>query len=242
MTKKILCSVCVAMVLLLTGCGAVWHKENIEEAYKDYWNYSLGNYDVRYEVCSDNGGGSGGFTWNKWYKYTFAFIDINNQSREIAIDNYRIHDFNDNISNAAASFLEEDLENLFKNRVFQKMEGVKANYSWFRCSVKRIDETIDLYDPGNGLQFNKLSLNTLGENNISIELCTYIYLEKGIDDYPDLKQKLRSDVSFIFEQFDYSNIKLCFYVRPSDDYNGADYYLHFDGTQYIWETNGSRSQ
>lgn len=221
--------------MLLTGCGDRWHKENIAETYQDYWNYSPGNYEVHHEVCSDNGAGSGGLTANKWYECTFN--DVNSFPRQITVTNIYLEDFNDKILHAAASFLEKDVVDLFQHQIRQEVEGVKAEYAWFRCSMKSVDDNIDLYNSSNGLRFNELSLNTLSENNISIELYTHIFLDKGIDDYPDSKQKLLSDVNFIFENYEYSNIKFCFHVSPSDNYYGIEYYLDFDGYQYNWKIN-----
>lgn len=239
MKNKIILSIvsCLTVLLATTGCGNEWHKENIDETYKDYWNYSLGNYEVNYEVNDDNGSnGSGGFTTNKWYDYTFTFKDINNNSRDITISNYNIEDFNDKIANAAASLLEEDIKNIFQNRNFQKIDGVNASYALVYCDVQRINNNINLYDSNNGLKFNELSLSTLSKNNINIELHTSISLDKSINDYPTLKEKLLNDVKFIFENYEYSNIKFRFTVHPSDDWYSTEYYLNYDGYNYNWVT------
>ena len=223
-------------IISLIGGLEQWHKEDIVETYKNYWNYSLGNYEVKYEVNDDNGSnGSGGLTTNKWYDYTFTFRDTNNNLRNITISTFNIKDFNDKISGAAAFFLKEDIEELFKNRSFQEIEGIDAWYdTLISCDADRIDKNIDLYDSKKGLKFTELNLNTLSENNINIEIGTTVRLNGGISDYPNLKQKLIDDVKFIFENYEYSNIKFNFTVQPSDDWYRTEYYLSYDGDNYNW--------
>lgn len=239
MKKKIILNIFVMLgIVCLTGCGNKLHKENIDETYKDYWNYSLGNYEVNYKINDDNGSnGSGGLTTNKWYDYTFTFSDIDNNLRNITISNYNIKDFNDKISGAAAFFLLKDIEKLFKNRSFQEVEGIDPWYSTLiSCEANRIDKNINLYDSKKGLKFTELTLNTLSENNINIEIGTTVRLDGSINDYPNLKQKLIDDVKFIFENYEYSNIKFNFTVDPSDDWYSTEYYLSYDGYNYNWET------
>lgn len=239
MKKKIILSIICSVLVLgcLTGCETNWYKENIEETYRDYWNYSLGNYEVTYEVDDDNGSnGSGGLIINKWYNYTFAFKDINNNSRDITISNYNIKDFNDKIAHAAASLLAEDVKNIFKNHSFQKIDGVNTFFASSSCDVQRINNNINLYDTNNGLKFNELNLNTLSKNNINVEIHTTVELDGAINDYPALKEKLLNDVKFIFENYEYSNIKFHFTVKPSDDWYSTEYYLNYNGYNYNWVT------
>ena len=239
MKKKLLLGLLsVGFVLgLATGCGVEKHTENIDETYKDYWNYSLGDYEVSYVESDDNGSnGSGGFTTNKWYDYTFTFRDINNNSRNITISNYNIKDFNDEISLATELFLADDVRKLFANNSNQVADGITILHNSIFCNVERIDKNINLYDSQNGLKFNELSLNTLNQNNINLEIKISINLNGNIDDYPNLKQILINDINFIFQRYGYSNIKFKFTISPSDDWYKTEYYLNFDGYNYNWET------
>lgn len=238
--KKIILSIfcCLTVLFTITGCGEKWYRENIDETYRDYWNYSLGNYEVSYKVNDDNGSnGSGGFITNKWYDYTFTFKDIDNNSRNITISNYNIKDFNDEIANAAGLFLKEDIENIFKNQNFTEVSGIQPVYNLFFCYVNMINKNIDLYDDKAGLKFNELNLNTLSKNNINVIFKTQIQLDGYISDYPNLKQKIIDDVKFIFEHYEYLNIKFEFeIVELPDIYKTRTiYYLSYDGTNYNWE-------
>ena len=82
------------------------------------------------------------------------------------------------------------MEKLFENRNISKIEGINTWYNnLIYCKVKRVNQNINLYDSKNGLNFKELSLNTLAQNNISVQINTHVTLDGGIADYPDLKQK-----------------------------------------------------
>lgn len=239
MKRVIKSTLCIMLLLLTSACGVNWYKEDVSQTYKDYWSYSLGKYEVSSEFEDDNGSnGSGGLTTNKWIKYTFEFKDINNNTRDITVSNYNIGDFNDKILANAAYFLEEDIEDLFKGRSIQKIEGVDTWYDipiMLSCTAYRVNQNINLYDAKSGLKFNELSLNTLSKNNISIIIRTSVRLDGSIDDYPSLKQKLIDDVRFIFDNYEYTNIVFSFNLQPSDDWYSTDYNLSYDGHNYNWE-------
>jgi len=224
----------ICMLFSITGCVKLYD-EDISLTYNDYWEYSLGDYKVSYEQQEDSSNSSGGLITYRWYDYTFSFKDTNNDLRSITVSNYDINDFNEQISTAAGRFLREDVEEIFKEQYSLKKDGIKnwSNTSIY-CEIKRVNQDINLYDLNNGLKFKELSLNTLAQNNISVEISTYIELEGGINDYPNLKQQLIDDVKFIFEDYQYSNITFEFTIEPSDDWYHTEYYLSYDGINYNW--------
>lgn len=239
MNKKKILKIFFSLLILMivTGCRVHWDRDDINVIYKDYWNYSLGeDYNVSYKVKDDNGSnGSGGFLTNKWFEFTFSFKDVNNNSRSIIINNSNTKDFNNNLLIAVEQFLKDDINSIFKNHKFQDVDGIKTDYRFTYINAERMDENINLYDSTIGLNFRELNLNNLNKNNIIIELRTDVDLNGGIDDYPNLKQKLIDDVSFIFDIYEYKNIKFNFIVQPSNDYYCSHYYLTYDGSNYNWD-------
>jgi hypothetical protein len=236
--EKIAIVVFVVIVIVICKNGGcvknIWHDENIEENYRAYWEYSLGDYEYECEVKKDNGGGSGGFSVNKWYEYTFYFKDVNGNDRNVVVSSYLFDDLNRDILYCVNDLIEEDVNKLFENRLFVEMDGVKSHKYVFRCEAKRVDESIDLYDNRKGLKLSEISLNTLRKNNIEVVIRTNIILDKGIKYYTDLKDKLIEGVDFIFEDYEYTNIKFEFRINSSDDYYDTFYYLEYDGSEYKW--------
>ena len=234
--KKILKTLlCLMIVLLLTGCGEKKYEEDISVTYKDYWDYSLGEYTVTTEKDSDNGGGSGGLTWSSWTNYSFEFKDVNNNTRIITVGN-DIDDFNDKILYAATDFLNEDIKDIFTNKVIKETEGIDTQYDISaRCEVKKVNEYENLYDSTNGLRFKDLSLKNLNNNNLKVTIYTTVSLDGEIKDYPNLKDKLLNDVKFIFEDYEYQNITYKFNIEPSEDWYSSYYILTYDGYNYNWD-------
>lgn len=221
--KKIL--LCIMLMLVLTGCGKTKYREDISKTYKDYWDYSLGNYTL----TSENEGKS-------WTNYIFRFNDINDVSRTIVVSNKDINDFNEKILYAANYFLSEDVLDIFTNKNIEQVEGINTKYDVSSIDeVKKVDEYKNLYDSTSGLKFRNLSLKNLNDNNIKITLYTTVELDGSIEDYPNLKDKLLSDVKFIFEDYDYQNIVYKFSVEPSDDWYRSYYILSYDGYNYNWK-------
>ena len=223
------------MLFLLTGC-TVAQTFDVEREYRDFWKYSLGDYTYNYEKKDDNGSnGSGGFRTEEWYEYTFEFKDINNRSRNITLSNSHsnVWTMEDNLKYAIEVFLNEELETIFESRSFQSVKGLR----WLdidNCSVERKDSSIDWFDSKKSIKFKDLSLETLKENNLKVEIDTRIFLDGNIAGYPNLKQILIDNFKFIFDKYGYSNISFKFIIDPSEDWYDTFYYLDYDGINYHW--------
>ena len=158
-----------------TGCvKVIWYDTDIEEKYRSYWEYSLGDYRFERVVEDDNGAGSGGFSVHKWYKYIFYYADVNGEERCITPSTYCIDDFNEKLLQCVEDVFEEEARLIFMNRTFAEMEGVTAKYNSFYCEAEIIDEKIDLYDSNKGLKFSELNFY-----NFKQLACFSLYYERS---------------------------------------------------------------
>ena len=233
--RKCIWLLLVLMAYVLSGCTVISYEDDLDALYKDYWVYSLGDYQVSYKVVDDGGSnGSGGFRTNKWREYTFTFADSKNRMREITVSNYRFDDMNRVLLNVAEAYLEQEVRLLLGGPDVQAMESVVTLYDLSRCSVQLKEEKSNLSSSSHGLKFRELSLDTLAENLMELEINTSIHLENGSVDVSELRDKLIKDVSVLFEHDAYASITICFHVIETDTGTDTNYLLRCNENGYYW--------
>ena len=221
------------LLILITGCfGETVHKEDLNEKYKDYWNYALGDYSATYEQKNDNGGGSGGLTSNTYRNYRFDYKDKNGISKSFYLSNYHT-----SFEDIYKGILEEDFEKLLKNRFSKNSKYELKEIFPISIEVKKVDSSIDYYDPKNGVKINELDFYNFYSNNLNILVRIELECLEHYDDYENLKTQLINDFSFVFKDYEYKGITIAFSLREkTDSYNSACYTLGYDGNSYKWDT------
>ena len=243
MKRNLVVSLMLLVMIVLTGCGKT-HNEDIVKKYKDYWDYSLGKYEVTSEIEDDNGGGSGGLTWNTYSVYTFKFKDENGLNKSISISNYYT-DFNDEINFAAAEILEKELQQELEKHDFSKMNqiayiGNDSPSIYIYLAV--IDSSKKLYDSKTGVNFRKINLKNASDYNFKKHYSTSMKLRDKIENIPNIKEILQEEYGFILDGN--SNDRIEFVIYDNDNTKFAHYYLTYDGFNYMWEdinTNSSQN-
>ena len=225
--KKILSI--VLMLLLLTGCGATNHKENVVKKYKDYFDYSLGNYSYSYEETDDNGGGSGLFSWNNYRVYNITYKDSNYNKRTIKIANY-YKDFNNEILSAVDSILNSEVSKLFNKKPQYIID--KTMYNDLYVSFIRLDDSYDLYDSTRGVKFSDLTINNLEENNIRLVLKLDLILSDPLDEDPELNDEIINYVRFIYEDYNLKNTIVKVNIRPKEANNEKQLTITYNNGEY----------
>lgn len=230
MKKSILIIMTIVITFFLSGCLNKSKKEDLVSKYNEYWQYSLGNYNVKSKKVDDNGGSSGGLVTNKWNQYTFTFNDSEGNQKEIKI-NDDFDDFNEELSLTAEHILNDKIRQAFDDNNLKTTIVIPDSiYS----NVERIDSNINLYDSEHGLKFKELNLNNLKENNIKVTFTTLVYINGSLEDNPNLKQELIDNTNFIFENYQYQNISFEFNIKPENSFYSTFYKLEYDGNNYSW--------
>lgn len=220
----------VLMLVLLTGCGGTNHKENVVKKYKEYFDYSLGDYSYNYEETDDNGGGSGGFTWNNYRVYNITYKDSNYNKRTIKISNY-YSDFNNEILYAVNSILNEEVHKLFNKRESKYIKD-KTMYNDLYVSFIRLDDNKELYDSTSGVKFSDLTINNIEENNLRLVLTLDLILSDPLDEVPELNDEIIKYVKFIYDEYNLKNTIVKVNIRPKEANNEKKLTITYNNGEY----------
>ena len=218
------------VLILLTGCGGKTHKENVVKKYKDYFDYSLGDYSYSYEETDDNGGGSGLLSWNNYRIYNITYKDSNYNKRTIKIANY-YSDFNNEILSAVDSILNDEVQKLFKKRESKYLKD-KTMYNDLYVSFERLDKSRDLYDSNYGVSFKDLNINNMEDYNIRLVLKLDLILSDSLDKDPELNDEIINYVKFIYEEYNLKNTIVKVNVRPKEANNEKQLTITYNNSGY----------
>jgi len=200
--------ICCALIFLLAGCFRN-HDEDITEIYRDYLEYSLGDFSIVEAKTRTIWFDFKGELLRERYKiweleyYNYA----NNRVETIELNNRRGNNLSSiifNILYRAGRTLMDEVE-IKQNKYFSIPHQPSMYFRFLNLNINQLD-------PIRGVKISELSLMTLTANNYRAEIHTGINLNTNIS-YSELKERLKEEFIPLFEgKVDNRNLVFVFKV------------------------------
>ena len=203
--KKKVLIIGAILIFLITGCSNQKYSEDLNEEYKSYWEYALGNY-----ICTEGTNvhsEAGGLSSTTYKTFTLTYKDKNGVQKKIYIDNYR-RDF----ESIYQSILTEDFTNIIKDNFKGNNLFVLDDVYPVHVYVKKVNQEIAYQDDKKGVKIRELTANNFYNNNLSILIDIDINTVEDYEDVKAIQDKIKKDFNFLFKKYNSKGIYLVFNI------------------------------